>query len=77
MPNRSGIPRPMLAVTFGEVEDGGDPLSANGGEIEFFENWFHTTRLGRLRERTYVAAPITYSAYRFVRSLAGRKGYSS
>ena len=34
-------------------------------------------RLGRLRERTFVTAPITYSAYRFARSLYGNKGYAS
>ena len=33
--------------------------------------------LRELRERAYVAAPITYSAYRFARSLYGNKGYSS
>jgi len=33
--------------------------------------------VGQLRERTFVAAPITYSAYRFVRSLVGNKGYAA
>lgn len=76
MPNKSARPRQMLAVTFGEVPgDGRDPLLENGGETEFYANWFRPTRLGRLRERIFVAAPISYAAYRFVRSLDGHKGY--
>ncbi|MCU1504875.1 MAG: kanJ [Ilumatobacteraceae bacterium] len=78
MPNRSAVARPMLAVTFGEVhEPNVDPFLQNGGEIEFYPNWFRPTRLGRLREKTFVKAPITYSAYRFARSLYGNKGYAS
>jgi hypothetical protein len=78
MPNRTALPRPMMAITFGEVDDSSiDPFSTNGGEIEFYPNWFRTSRLGRLRERTFVAAPVTYSAYRFVTSLVGNKGYES
>ena len=49
----------------------------NDGEIEFYPNWFNTSRLGQLREQTFVRAPITYSAYRFVTSLYGNKGYES
>jgi hypothetical protein len=78
MPNHTATPRPMMAITFGE--DGapdGDPFAVNDGAPYFFPNWYAPTRLGRLRERAYVAAPITYSAYRFVRSLYGNKGYSS
>jgi hypothetical protein len=33
--------------------------------------------LGRLRERTFVKAPFTYNAWRFVRSLYGNKGYAA
>jgi hypothetical protein len=78
MPNRSATARPMLAVTFGEVPDANsDPFLQNDGKIEFYPNWFRPTRLGRLREKTFVKAPISYSAYRFVRSLYGRKGYAS
>jgi hypothetical protein len=77
MPNRTKIARPMLAFTW---EDGGcnrpDPFAWEGGRIKFFQNWYRSNLLGRLRERTYVAAPITYDAYRFVRSLVGKKGYS-
>lgn len=77
MPNLTGKPRLMLAFTW---EDGGsvreDPWSQEGGAISFYPNWFRTSRLGRLRERTFMTAPITYAAYRFVRSLVGRKGYS-
>ncbi|HYQ44930.1 MAG TPA: phytanoyl-CoA dioxygenase family protein [Polyangiaceae bacterium] len=78
MPNRSATPRPMLAFTFGEtVAPKGDPFQTNGGKIKFDPNWFRPNLLGRLRERTFVTAPITYSAYRFARSLVGKKGYDS
>ncbi|MGI9146802.1 MAG: phytanoyl-CoA dioxygenase family protein [Chloroflexota bacterium] len=76
MPNHSAVPRPMLAYTW---EDGGstrpDPFQAEGGNITFHPNWFRPSRLGRLRERTFVAAPFTYSAYRFVDSLFSNKSY--
>jgi len=76
MPNHSMVPRPMAALTW---EDGGsyneDPFKVNEGKITFFPNWFRPTKLGRLRERTFVTAPITYSTYRFVDSLLTRKGY--
>jgi ectoine hydroxylase-related dioxygenase (phytanoyl-CoA dioxygenase family) len=77
MPNFTAQPRPMLAFTW---EDGGskaaDPFQANDGGITFRTNWYQPTALGRLRERTFVAAPITYSTYRFVTSLVdGSKGY--
>ena len=78
MPNNSQAPRPMLAVTIGETcAPPGDPFQTNGGKIKFEPNWYNTDLLGRLRERTFVAAPITYSAYRFVRSLYGNKGYDA
>lgn len=78
MPNRSATARPMLAFTFGEkVAPSGDPFLFNDGKIKFDPNWFQPNFLGRLRERTFVTAPITYSAYRFVRSLVGKKGYDS
>ncbi|HLZ31295.1 MAG TPA: phytanoyl-CoA dioxygenase family protein [Chloroflexota bacterium] len=76
MPNRSAVPRPMLAYTW---EDGGsnlaDPFQSEGGKITFRPNWFRPSRLGRLRERTFVAAPWTYSAYRFVDSVFSNKSY--
>ena len=76
MPNNSPTPRPMMAITFGEMEDtAGDPFLVNDGKIVFYPNWYKTSRLGQLRERTFVTAPITYSAYRFARSLYGNKGY--
>lgn len=76
MPNKSQRPRPMMAITFGEMEDTtGDPFLVNDGKIVFYPNWYKTSRLGKLRERTFVTAPITYSAYRFARSLYGNKGY--
>ena len=73
---RPATPRPMMAITFGEMEDtAGDPFMVNDGKIVFYPNWYKTSRLGQLRERTFVTAPITYSAYRFARSLYGNKGY--
>ena len=77
MPNRSSAMRPMLAVTFGETSAVEDPWAHNDGKAYFFPNWYNTSRLGQLRERTFIKAPITYSAYRFARSLVGNKGYSS
>lgn len=76
MPNRTAIPRAMLAYTW---EDGGnfkaDPFDGHPDAITFWPNWFRPTALGRLRERTFVTAPFTYATYRFARSLIGRKGY--
>jgi ectoine hydroxylase-related dioxygenase (phytanoyl-CoA dioxygenase family) len=77
MPNFTNAPRPMLAFTW---EDGGsthtDPFAADGGRIAFRQNWYRPTTFGRVRERTFVAAPITYHTYRFVTSLIdGGKGY--
>ncbi|MBS2025562.1 MAG: phytanoyl-CoA dioxygenase family protein [Deltaproteobacteria bacterium] len=76
MPNLTDTARPMLAFTW---EDGGstlaDPFAQEQGRIVFRQNWFRPTMLGRLRERTFVVAPITYSAWRFARSLIGNKGY--
>lgn len=78
MPNRTQRARPMLAFTMGEKGvSNEDPFSYADGRVEFQTNWFTTSFLGRLRERTTVMAPITYSAYRFARSLVGNKGYAS
>jgi ectoine hydroxylase-related dioxygenase (phytanoyl-CoA dioxygenase family) len=78
MPNKSLAPRPMVALTFGEkVAPQGDAFSVKEGKISFDPNWFTPSLLGRLRERTFVTAPITYSAYRLARSLVGKKGYDS
>jgi Phytanoyl-CoA dioxygenase (PhyH) len=78
MPNKTNAARPMVAITFGEMDPTEpDPFKVNDGRIEFYPNWFSTSRLGQLRERTFVAAPVTYSAYRFVRSLHGNRGYDS
>jgi hypothetical protein len=77
-PNHTDTPRPMMAITFGELGPTyGDPFALNGGEVEYYPNWYGTDRLGRLRERTYRIAPFSYSAFRFVRSLYGKKGYAS
>jgi Phytanoyl-CoA dioxygenase (PhyH) len=76
MPNYTAVARPMLALTW---EDGGsvheDPWKYDDGKIGFRQNWYRSNLLGQLRERTFVAAPITYSAWRFARSLYGNKGY--
>lgn len=79
MPNLASAPRPMIAMTFGDrrATHPADPFRANDGKIMFYPNWYSPNALGRLRERTFVAAPFTYSAYRFVRSLFGNKGYAT
>jgi ectoine hydroxylase-related dioxygenase (phytanoyl-CoA dioxygenase family) len=77
MPNHSAAPRPMLAYSW---EDGGsvydDPFSVDGGHIAFRPNFFMPTRLGRMRERLFVTAPISYAAMRFVDSIVSNKGYA-
>jgi hypothetical protein len=71
--NLTSVPRPMLAMTW---EDGGsnlaDPFGANDGKVRFLPNWFKPTPVGRLRERLFVKVPITYSAFRFARSLVDK-----
>jgi len=78
MPNLTAAPRPMMALTW---EDGGstqpDPFKVFDGKITFRPNWYSPTLLGRLRERTFIAAPFTYDAFRFVRSLYKSKGYDN
>jgi ectoine hydroxylase-related dioxygenase (phytanoyl-CoA dioxygenase family) len=73
MPNRTSVPRPMLAMTW---EDGGsnldDPFGADGGAIRFLPNWFKPTRAGRLREKLFVKVPLAYSALRFARSITDK-----
>jgi Phytanoyl-CoA dioxygenase (PhyH) len=75
MPNMTQVARPMVALTW---EDGGsqlpDPFKKDGGAIKFYPNWFRPTAMGRIRERTTVAAPIVYSSYRFVSSIFADKG---
>lgn len=78
MPNFTSVARPMLAVTLGEKGvNASDPFAENGGQTQFQTNWYSTSKLGRLRERTVVAVPVTYSAYRFAHSLVSNKGYES
>jgi ectoine hydroxylase-related dioxygenase (phytanoyl-CoA dioxygenase family) len=78
MPNRTLTPRPMMSLTFGEMgTPDGDPFMTNGGEVEFYPNWYSTDRLGQLREKIFVTMPWTDSAFRFGRSLFSNKGYSS
>jgi hypothetical protein len=78
MPNRSPVPRPMFAVTFAAGESAiPDPFSANNGKITFYENWYKANLVGRMTERTFVAAPFTYNALRFVRSIFTNKGYAA
>lgn len=76
MPNHTQVARLMLAFTW---ENGGstreDPFNAHDGKITFWPNWFRPNFVGRFRERTFIVAPLSYSAYRFVRSLYGNKGY--
>jgi ectoine hydroxylase-related dioxygenase (phytanoyl-CoA dioxygenase family) len=78
MPNTTYAPRPMMSLTFGEKGvPTGDPFQTNNGEVLFYPNWYSTSTLGAFRERMEVAAPITRSTVRFVRSLVGNRGYSS
>ena len=78
MPNRSAKARPMLAFTFGDTPTANpDPFAGSTEAMEFYPNWYQPTAIGRIRERITVAAPITFSSYRFVRSLFSDKGYSS
>jgi hypothetical protein len=76
MPNKSSAPRPMMSFTFGELgAPTGDPFT---GEIRFYPNWYsNASRMGIARERVELAAPITRSTVRFVRSLVRHRGYSS
>lgn len=79
MPNRTGRARPMLCLRWDNAKNPPDydPFRESNGEIEFQPNWYKANLLGRLRERTFVTAPVTYSAYRFVSSLVGNKGYAT
>jgi ectoine hydroxylase-related dioxygenase (phytanoyl-CoA dioxygenase family) len=78
MPNLSSEPRPMFSLAVGErYVDTSDPFDRDGGEMEFYANWYRTGRIGALRERLEVSLPFTRSAARFVRSLHGNRGYSS
>jgi hypothetical protein len=73
MPNRTSVPRPMLAFTW---EDGGsdheDPFDIDGGSIRFLSNWYKTTPIGRMREQVFVRVPVIYSAFRLARSICDR-----
>ena len=73
MPNLTEVPRPMMALTW---EAGGtqhkDPFLLDEGKVTFHPNWFRPNVMGRLRERIFVAAPITYTALRIARSLVDK-----
>ncbi len=78
MPNRSAGARPMFSLTVGErYEADGDPFRVNGGDVEFYSNWYSSGRLGTTRERVERLAPVTRSTVRFVRSLVGNRGYAT
>ena len=65
----------MMAITFGEMDDLDiDPFALNDGKPLFYANWYRTNRLGQLRERSSSRRPLTYSTWRFARSLYGNKG---
>ena len=77
MPNHSSTMRPQLTLTFGESSaPSGDPFKVNEGKIYFEPNWYKTDKIGQIRERIFVKAPLAYSTYRFVRSMVGNKGYA-
>jgi ectoine hydroxylase-related dioxygenase (phytanoyl-CoA dioxygenase family) len=76
MPNKTAVPRPMVALTWehgGKEEDG---FAIHDGQIRFLPNWFKTDFFGQIREHTFVKIPLSYSAYRFAKSLRGNKGYA-
>jgi ectoine hydroxylase-related dioxygenase (phytanoyl-CoA dioxygenase family) len=76
MPNFTQVPRPMLAFTWEHGGKPGDGFTRDGTEIRFMPNWYKTDFLGRLREKTFVKVPLSYSAYRFAKSLRGNRGYA-
>ena len=77
MPNKTDALRAQLTFTFGEsAAPHGDPFELNDGKIYFEPNWYSTSKLSQIRERVFVTVPSTYSSYRFVRSLVGKKGYA-
>jgi hypothetical protein len=68
----------MFSMAVGERSVGScDPFLFNGGNIQFYANWYSTGLAGAVRERVEVALPISRSAVRFARSLMGSRGYSS
>ena len=70
MPNKTNVPRPMLAFTW---ENGGsdlaDPYSAHGGKITFLMNRYGQNLSSRVRERAFASMPALGSGYLFVRSI--------
>lgn len=70
MPNKTNVPRPMLAFTW---ENGGselaDPYSAHGGKITFLTNRYGHNLSSRVRERAFASMPALGSGYLFVRSM--------
>jgi hypothetical protein len=78
MPNMSAYPRAMFSLAVGErYGNEGDPFSSNSGQLEFYANWYGTSRVSAFRERVEVAIPLTRSMARFARSLTGNRGYTS
>jgi hypothetical protein len=78
MPNTTDTPRPMMSLTFGEISaPDDDPFAVGGPGVVYTPNWYGTSRISQLREKTFVKVPLLYSSYRFARSLVGNKGYSS
>lgn len=69
-PNKTNVPRPMLAFTW---ENGGsdlaDPYTAHGGKITFLANRYGQNLSSRLRERAFATMPALGSSYLFMRSI--------
>jgi hypothetical protein len=69
-PNKTNVPRPMLAFTW---ENGGselaDPYAAHGGKITFLPNRYGQNLSSRLRERAFAKMPALGSGYLFMRSI--------
>lgn len=70
MPNKTNVPRPMLAFSW---ENGGselaDPYSVHGGKITFLTNRYGQNFSNRVRERAFSAMPALGTSFLFVRSI--------
>ncbi len=74
MPNKTKNARPMLAFTLGERNAVQNPFMKNNGNPKFFNNWYMTHRLGRIREFCYIKIPFFQTIFRILRSLLSDYG---
>ena len=77
MPNNSRRPRPMMAITFGEMDDPDpDPFALNDGKTCSSPTGSGPAASDGCGSDLRQGAR-SYSTYRFARSLYGNKGYAS